>query len=162
MINKVTLIGNLGKDPEIRHFEGGSKVTQFSVATNENYQDRNNEWQTKTEWHRIVCWGAMAERAEKQLKKGGLVFIEGKISSRKWQDKEGVERTSVDIVAATFRSLERRESGASGSLPDPGFPSPTDRFQSNASPATPAAPATPITPAASSSDTSSVDDDLPF
>ena len=109
MINKVTLIGNLGKDPEIRHFENGGKVTQFSLATNENYQDKNGEWHTRTEWHRVTCWGPMAERAEKQLKKGGLTYIEGKISSRKWQDKEGIERTSVDIVANTFRSLERRE-----------------------------------------------------
>lgn len=152
MINKVTLIGNLGKDPEIRHFEGGGKVTQFSLATNENYQDKNNEWHTRTEWHRVVCWGMLAERAERQLKKGHLVYVEGKISSRKWQDKEGVERTSVDIVAATYRTLEKRESGASGSLPDPGFPSSEDKFQD----------AQPDTTNADSSSTSSIDDDLPF
>ena len=158
MINKVTLIGNLGKDPEIRHFEGGSKVTQFSLATNENYQDRNNEWQTRTEWHRVTCWGNMAERAEKQLKKGGLAYVEGKISSRKWQDKDGIERTTVEIVAQTFRSLERRESGAGGGLPDPGFPSPADKFES-----TPTTAATPVTPNTTTpSETSSADDDLPF
>ncbi|MEL6123058.1 MAG: single-stranded DNA-binding protein [Bacteroidota bacterium] len=146
MINKVTLVGNLGGDPEIRHFEGGGKATRFSLATNENYQDRNNEWQTRTEWHRVVCWGAMAERAEKQLTKGNLVYIEGKITSRKWQDKEGVERTTVEIVAATYRLLERRESGASA-IPNTEFPSPQEQVP---------------TTTAKTETISPVDDDLPF
>lgn len=112
MINKVTLIGNLGRDPEIRHFEGGSKVTKFSVATNENYQDKAGQWQTKTEWHEIVLWGNAAERAEKTLHKGSLVYIEGKLTTRKWQDKDGNDRYTTEIVANLFRSLEKRESGA--------------------------------------------------
>ncbi|MFT6807761.1 MAG: single-strand DNA-binding protein [Saprospiraceae bacterium] len=135
MINKVTLIGNLGSDPEIRHFEGGGKVTKFSLATNENYQDRQGNWQTQTEWHNIVLWGASAERAEKQLNKGMLVYCEGKISYRKWQDKEGNDRYNTDIRANTYRILEKRESGAAG-LPDAGMPSIEDRFQT----ATPTAP----------------------
>lgn len=119
MINKVTLIGNIGKDPEVRTFENGSKVARFSLATNENYQDKAGEWQTITEWHNVVCWRGLADRAERQLKKGNLVYVEGKISYRKWQDTEGKDRYSTDIVAATFRSLEK--SGGSSdynNLPD--------------------------------------------
>lgn len=122
MINKVILVGNLGKDPEVRHLESGSTVARFSVATNENYQDRNGEWQTQTEWHNIVCWRRLAENAEKSLKKGSLIYLEGKLATRKWQDKDGNDRYTTEVVARTFRSLERRESplneGASmGSLP---------------------------------------------
>ena len=150
MINKVTLIGNLGNDPEIRHFEGGGKVTKFSLATNENYQDRQGNWQTQTEWHNIVLWGAAAERAEKQLKKGMLLYCEGKISYRKWQDKEGIDRYSTDIRANTYRILEKRESGAAG-LPDTNFPSIEDRFET-------AVPATPKVEA----NKPPIKDDLPF
>lgn len=149
MINKVTLIGNLGKDPEIRHFEGGGKVTKFSLATNENYQDKNGEWQSQTEWHSIICWGRLAESAEQRLKKGMQIYCEGKITYRKWQDKEGIDRYSTDIRVSTFRILEKRESGATG-LPDAGFPSIEDRFETAGT----KAPAAPTTPPA--------DDDLPF
>jgi single-strand DNA-binding protein len=113
MINKVTLIGNLGKDPEVRTFDNGSKVARFSLATNENYQDKAGEWQTLTEWHNIVCWRGLADRAERQLKKGNLVYVEGKITYRKWQDTEGKDRYSTDIVAATFRSMDKTGSGSS-------------------------------------------------
>ena len=123
MINKVMLIGNLGKDPEVRHLEGGSAVARFSIATNENYQDRNGEWQTQTEWHNVVAWRALAERAEKQLKKGSLVYLEGKLTTRKWQDQNGNDRYTTEVVARTLRILERRETNLgqegnmSGSLP---------------------------------------------
>ena len=127
MLNKVTLIGNLGRDPEVRHFEGGSMVAKFSVATNENYKDRNGEWQTRTEWHDIVCWSGLAERAERILKKGFLVYIEGKLTTRKWQDKDGNDRYTTEIVANTFKSLEKRESSSQG-IADTGFPSIEDRF----------------------------------
>lgn len=149
MINKVTLIGNLGKDPEIRHFEGGGAVTKFPLATNENYQDRNGEWQTRTEWHNVVCWGAMAERAEKQLKKGMLLYCEGKISTRKWQDKEGVERYTTDIPINTYRILEKRETGNAG-LPEADFPSISDGYET-------------VSPnAGGASKNPTVEDDLPF
>ena len=123
MINKVMLIGNLGKDPEVRHLEGGSAVARFSIATNENYQDRNGEWQTQTEWHNVVAWRALAERAEKQLKKGSLVYLEGKLTTRKWQDQNGNDRYTTEVVARTLRILERRETNLgqegtmSGNLP---------------------------------------------
>ena len=110
MINKVLLIGNLGRDPEVRHLESGVAVARFSVATNESYQDKNKEWQTVTEWHDVVVWRGLAERAEKQLRKGSLVYVEGKLTHRKWQDKEGNDRYTTEVVANTFRSLERRES----------------------------------------------------
>ncbi|MBL7828548.1 MAG: single-stranded DNA-binding protein [Saprospiraceae bacterium] len=109
MINKVTLIGNLGGDPEIRHLENGTAVGRFSLATNENYKDKEGNWQKQTEWHNIVVWRELAERAEKQLKKGMLVYVEGKISYRKYTDKDGHERTTTDIVAALFRTLEKLE-----------------------------------------------------
>jgi single-strand DNA-binding protein len=109
MINKVTLVGHLGKDPEIRTLENGIKVGTFTLATNENYKDKNDTWQTLTEWHNIVVWRGLAERAERELKKGNLAFIEGKITHRKYQDKDGIERYSTEIVASIVNSLERKE-----------------------------------------------------
>jgi single-strand DNA-binding protein len=111
MINKVTLIGNLGRDPEIRHLEGGIAVVKFSLATNESYRDKSTgEWKTDTEWHDSVAWRQLAERVAKDLHKGSLVFVEGKLTHRKWQDKETKQdRYSTEIVANTIRSLERRE-----------------------------------------------------
>ncbi|MBK8968984.1 MAG: single-stranded DNA-binding protein [Saprospiraceae bacterium] len=111
MINKVTLIGNLGADPEVRHLESGVQVARFSVATNESYKDKDGNFQQITEWHNVVCWRELAERAEKMLKKGMLVFVEGKISYRKYTTQEGQDRYVTDIVANTFRLLERREGG---------------------------------------------------
>jgi single-strand DNA-binding protein len=110
MINKVTLIGNLGGDPEIRTLENGTPVGRFSLATNESYKDKDGNWQNLTEWHNVVVWRDLAERA-KSLKKGSMVYVEGKISYRKYTDKDGVERSLTDIVANTFRLLEKREGG---------------------------------------------------
>lgn len=122
MINKVTLIGHLGKDPEIRTLENGTKVGTFSLATSESYKDKNDTWQTQTEWHNIVVWRGQAERAERDLKKGSLAYIEGKITHRKYNDKDGIERSTTDIVALAVNSLERREKGQSSGLAS-GFPS---------------------------------------
>lgn len=120
MVNKVTLIGHLGRDPEVRTLENGTKVGSFSLATTESYKDKNDTWQNLTEWHNIVVWRGLAERAERDLKKGSLAYVEGKITHRKYQDKEGQERTSTEIVASTVNSLERREkqnTGIPGSFP---------------------------------------------
>ncbi|MGB8323310.1 MAG: single-stranded DNA-binding protein [Candidatus Acidiferrum sp.] len=110
-VNKVMLVGRLGRDPETRYTGGGQAVANFSVATDETYKDRNGEKQKRTEWHKIVVWGKQAEIAQQYLKKGSLVFIEGRIQSREWQDKEGQKRTSFEIVASNFRMLGGRGDG---------------------------------------------------
>jgi single-strand DNA-binding protein len=111
-VNKVILVGRLGRDPETRYTSGGQAVANFSVATDESYKDRNGERQKRTEWHKIVVWGKQAEIAQQYLKKGSLIFIEGRIQSREWQDKEGQKRTSFEIVASNFRMLGGRAEGA--------------------------------------------------
>ncbi|HVS87247.1 MAG TPA: single-stranded DNA-binding protein [Candidatus Acidoferrum sp.] len=114
-VNKVILVGRLGRDPETRYTSGGQAVANFSVATDESYKDRNGERQKRTEWHKIVVWGKQAEIAQQYLKKGSLIFIEGRIQSREWQDKEGQKRTSYEIVASNFRMLGgRSEAAAAG------------------------------------------------
>ncbi len=120
MINKVILIGNLGRDPEVRRLESGAVVAKFSVATNESYKDKDDQWQQRTEWHDVVVWRNLAERAERDLKKGKMVYIEGKLTHRKYQDKEGNDRYITEVLANTFRLLERRENSAnsySGNMP---------------------------------------------
>ncbi|MBW6482065.1 MAG: single-stranded DNA-binding protein [Vicingaceae bacterium] len=110
-INKVILVGNLGKDPEVRYLEGGTAVANFSLATSESYTDKNtNERKTITEWHNVVFWRGLAEVAEKYLKKGNQVYIEGKLRTRKWQDKDGVDRYTTEIVGETMQMLGRKES----------------------------------------------------
>ena len=111
-VNKVILVGRLGRDPETRYTGGGQAVANFSVATDESYKDKNGERQKRTEWHKIVVWGKQAEIAQRYLKKGSLIFIEGRIQSREWQDKEGQKRTSFEIVASNFRMLGGRAEGA--------------------------------------------------
>lgn len=108
MINKVILVGNLGRDPEIRRFENGV-VARFSVATNENYMDKSGQWQTLTEWHNVVMWRQLAERAERQLKKGTMVYLEGKLKTRKWKGQDDQDRYTTEIEANLFRVLSRRE-----------------------------------------------------
>jgi len=122
-VNKVILVGRLGRDPETRYTSGGQAVANFSIATDESYKDRNGERQKRTEWHKIVVWGKQAEIAQQYLKKGSLVFIEGRIQSREWQDKEGQKRTSFEIVATNFRMLGGRADGmAAGAGASAGAP----------------------------------------
>ena len=111
-VNKVILVGRLGRDPETRYTSGGQAVANFSVATDETYKDRNGEKQKRTEWHKIVVWAKLAEIAQQYLKKGSLLYLEGRIQSREWQDKEGQKRTSFEIVATNFRMLGGRAEGA--------------------------------------------------
>jgi single-strand DNA-binding protein len=113
-VNKVILVGRLGRDPETRYTGGGQAVANFSVATDESYKDKNGERQKRTEWHKIVVWGKQAEIAQQYLKKGSLIFIEGRIQSREWQDKEGQKKTSFEIVATNFRMLGGKGDGGSG------------------------------------------------
>jgi single-strand DNA-binding protein len=114
-VNKVMLVGRLGRDPETRYTGGGQAVCNFSLATDETYKDRSGERQKRTEWHKIVVWGKQAEIAQQYLKKGSLVFVEGRIQSRQWDDKkDGTKRTSFEIVANSFRMLGSRSDSAGG------------------------------------------------
>jgi single-strand DNA-binding protein len=110
-VNKAILVGRLGRDPETRYTSGGQAVCNFTMATDETYKDRNGERQKRTEWHRIVVWGKQAEIAQQYLHKGSLIFLEGRIQTRQWDDREGQKRTTVEIVANNFRMLGGRSEG---------------------------------------------------
>lgn len=115
-VNKAILVGRLGRDPETRYTSGGQAVANFTLATDESYKDRNGERQKRTEWHRIVLWGKLAEITQQYLKKGMLVYIEGRIQTRQWEDKrDGQKRTTTEIVANTMRMLTSRADGAAAS-----------------------------------------------
>ena len=109
MLNKVILIGNLGQDPDVRQFETNS-VASFSLATSESYIDKTGQKQTITEWHRINVWGKAAETVQKYLKKGSKVYVEGKITYRKYTDAQGVERDVTEVKADNFRFLDSASS----------------------------------------------------
>ena len=107
-VNKVILVGNLGKDPEVRYLDSGVAVANFSLATTENYKNKQGEKVSQTEWHNIVLWRGLAEIAEKWLKKGSSVYIEGKIRTNKWEDKEGNTRYNTEILADNMTMLGNR------------------------------------------------------
>lgn len=106
-VNKVILIGNLGKDPDVRYLDNGVAVANMSIATTENYKNKKGDRVSQTEWHEIVLWRGLAEIAEKYLKKGSSVYIEGKIRTNKWVDKEGVTRNKVEIMADKMNMLSK-------------------------------------------------------
>ncbi len=112
-INKVILVGNLGKDPEIRHLEGGIARVNFSMATTETFKDKNGNRVDQTEWHNIVLWRGLAENAEKLLKKGTQIYLEGKIQTRSWQDKDGNKKQATEIVGEHFLVLSKKEGNPS-------------------------------------------------
>lgn len=109
MVNRVTLIGHLGKDVELRYTPSGASVARFTMATSENRKDSQGNWVQDTTWHNVVIWGPAAERAAENLKKGYLVYVEGKISIRNWEDKEGNKRTNYEVVGFTCRNLSFKE-----------------------------------------------------
>lgn len=113
-INKVILIGNLGKDPEVRHLEGGASVAHFTLATNDYYKDKQGNRVERTEWHNITAWRGLADMAEKYLKKGLQVYIEGKLRTRQYQDKDNQTRYITEIVADEITMLSARPSGTDG------------------------------------------------
>lgn len=113
-VNKVIVLGNLGKDPIVRKLESGKSVAQFTLATNERYRDKSDQIVTQTEWHNIVLWSPLAEIAEKYLKKGSQVYIEGKIKSREYQDKEGISRRIVEIEGRELTLLGGPNSSGDG------------------------------------------------
>ncbi len=111
-VNRVILVGRLGRDPETRYTSAGQAVCNFSLATDESFKDRSGERQKRTEWHKIVLWGKQAEIAQQYLKKGMLVYIEGRIQSRQWDDRDGNKRTTVEIVGNLMRMLTSRADSA--------------------------------------------------
>jgi single-strand DNA-binding protein len=111
-VNKVILVGHLGRDPELRHLEGGLTVARFSLATTEVHKDKNGNRIEHTEWHNIVLWRILADNAEKLLKKGSQIYLEGKLQTRDWQDKDGNKRQTTEIVGETFQLLGKREAGS--------------------------------------------------
>ena len=141
MLNKVFLIGRLGRDPEVRYMPNGEAVCNFSVATSEKYTDKNGQRQEATEWHNVTMYRKLAEIAGKYLTKGSQVYLEGKIQSRKYQGKDGIERTAYDIIVNEMKMLGggNSEQQAQAETPTP--------------PSRQATPATPV---------EDVDDDIPF
>lgn len=111
--NKVLLIGNVGKEPEIRHLESGTSVASFTLATTERFKDKSGAVQDQTEWHNIVCWRNLAELTEKYINKGSQIFIEGKIRTRSWTDQSGQKRYTTEIIADNIRLLGKRGDMAS-------------------------------------------------
>lgn len=114
-VNKVILIGNLGKDPEVRYLEGGIAVANFPIATTENFKDKNGNKNEQTEWHQVVLWRRLAEVAEKYLRKGQMVYLEGKIRSRSWDDKDGNKRYTTEIFGDVLTILSRKDETANQS-----------------------------------------------
>ena len=117
-LNKCMIIGNLGRDPEMRYTPSGQAVTQFTVATNRNYRDQQGEWQSETEWFRVVVWGQQAERTAERLRKGNKVYVEGRIQTRQWEDQTGNKRYTTELVANQVSSLERRDRDEEAPFPD--------------------------------------------
>jgi single-strand DNA-binding protein len=145
-VNKAIIIGNLGRDPELRHTTAGTPVCEFSVATSERYQDKSGEQQEKTEWHRIIVWGRQGENCAKYLAKGRTVYIEGRIQTRDWTDKDGNKRYTTEIVANTVQFLSSaRDGGGRGGYDGP--PAPSDDSRPASAPA---------------ADDSFSDDEIPF
>jgi single-strand DNA-binding protein len=150
-VNKVILIGNLGRDPEVRYMPSGDAVANISIATTETWKDKNGEKQEKTEWHRVAMFGKTAEIAGEYLKKGSQVYIEGRLETRKWTDKEGQERYTTEIRADRMQMLGSRSGGSERMAP------PEDDASRAA-----AAPAKKSGGAAKSGSLEDLEDDIPF
>jgi single-strand DNA-binding protein len=148
-VNKVILVGNLGRDPETRYTTGGDAVTNIRVATTDTWKDKNGEKQERTEWHTVVFFGRQAEIAGEYLKKGRQVYIEGRLQTRKWQDKDGQDRYTTEIVADRMQMLGSREGG--------GAPAP-EMAERHAA----AEPRAAAKPSAAKKNIDDLDDDIPF
>lgn len=168
-LNKVTLIGNLGADPEVRYLDGGGVVATFNVATTEKYTNRSGERVEQTEWFRVELWNEQAKVAEQYLRKGNPVYIEGRLRTETWTDKEGKERFSLRVRATTMQLLGSRNDDAGQEAPprpqQQAAPAPASpKPQAAAQPAapTPRPAAKPAPASAASFDSNGADDDLPF
>lgn len=120
-LNKVLLIGNVGKDPEIRHLQGGASVATITLATSERYKDRNGESRELTEWHTIIAWRQLADLAENYIRKGSQIFVEGRIRSRSWDDQNGQKRYVTEIQADSIQLLGKRGDGATPAPSQPSY-----------------------------------------
>ena len=169
-LNKVILIGRLGRDPEVRYMPNGEAVCNFSVATSETWNDRNGQRVERTEWHNITMYRRLAEIAGQYLKKGSQVYLEGRIQSRKYQGKDGIERTAYDIIANEMKMLGGRNDNSGGAPYDDGgysqggYQQQAPQQQYQAAPQNQEPPAAPrrqalVAPAAPVED---IDDDIPF
>ncbi|MEC8838962.1 MAG: single-stranded DNA-binding protein [Candidatus Neomarinimicrobiota bacterium] len=116
-VNKVILVGHLGGDPESRFTPGGTAVATFSIATNESRKNSDGNWEDHTEWHRCVLFGKQAEFAGEYVKKGQMVYVEGRLQTRSWEDKEGMKRYSTEVVGNAFTTLGRRNTEGGGGSP---------------------------------------------
>jgi len=162
-VNKVILVGNLGNDPEVRYANNGNAIANISIATSESWKDRNTgEQQEKTEWHRVVMFGRLGEIAGEYLRKGSQVYIEGKLQTRKWQDQQGQDRYSTEVVANEMQMLGGRsgEMGAGSSYQAPSQPQNQPQGQSHQSAPAQNAPA--ASPNPSPAPANDFDDDIPF
>jgi single-strand DNA-binding protein len=160
-INKVILIGNLGNDPEVRYSQAGAAITNISVATSETWKDKQTgQPQERTEWHRVVFFNRLAEIAGEYLRKGSKVFVEGSLRTRKWQDREGQDRYTTEIVANEMQMLDSRGGGQGGGQGG-GF-QPQDDYSRSAPPAGSGQAAAAPAPAAPAGDYDNFDDDIPF
>jgi len=113
-VNKVILIGHLGKDPEVRHLDNNTAVANFTLATTESYTNREGQRVENTEWHNIVMWRKLAQIAERFLKKGSFVYVEGKLTTRSWEDKEGNKRYTTEVVANNMQMLDKKSDDGGG------------------------------------------------
>ena len=120
-VNRVMLIGNLGKDPDVQYLEGNIGVAKFSLATTETYKDRSGKLISQTEWHTVVLWRGLADLAEKYLHKGSLVYIEGRLRTRSWEDKEGNKKFATEVVGDNLIMLDKRNDGNTGAGHDSGL-----------------------------------------
>ncbi|MFT3902373.1 MAG: single-stranded DNA-binding protein [Niabella sp.] len=118
-VNRVMLIGNLGKDPDVQVLEGNIAVAKFPLATTETFKDRNGKLVSQTEWHTIVLWRGLAELAEKFLHKSSLVYIEGRLRTRNWEDKDGVKKYVTEVVGENLIMLDKKTEGAGSTDDDP-------------------------------------------
>jgi single-strand DNA-binding protein len=157
-VNKVILVGNLGKDPEVRYTADGAAITKVSIATTSKYKNKSGDMVEETEWHRVTFFGRLAEIAGEYLKKGRSVYVEGRLKTSKYTDKDGVEKYSTDIIANEMQMLGSREGmGAPSASGDDEFSSPPPRAA-----ARPPAPRPAPAAAKPASNFSDMDDDIPF
>lgn len=128
-VNKVILIGNLGKDPEVQYLDGNIAVAKFSLATTETFKDKTGRLVSQTEWHVVVLWRGLAELAQKYLHKGSLIYVEGRLRTRSWDDKEGNKKFATEVVGEIMIMLDKRHEGQLVSpLPNHGDPSSRESF----------------------------------